>query len=109
MLDQQRLQAQSTLQEIENNITNLNQAMMNQATSTDNLFKVLDAPQVAHRPVSRLKLFLISGGGGLGVALLACALYIIILVRRDRGVYTLRDLQKVTALPVVMQIPDLAR
>ena len=107
LLDQQRLQAQSTLQEIENNITNLNQAISNQGTSTDGLFKVLDAPQVAHRPVSRLKLFLISGGIGLGAALLACASYIVILVRRDRGVYTARDLQKVTALPVVMQIPCL--
>lgn len=105
LLDQQRVQAQSILENIQNNIADLNQKISNQGTSTDSLFKVIDAPQVAHRPVSRLKLYLISGGIGLGVALLACALYIVILVRRDRGVYTLRDLQKVTALPVLMQIP----
>ncbi len=108
LLDQQRVLAQTTLGTIENNIANLNQTISNQGTSTDSLFKVIDYPQVAHQPVSRLKPFLISGGIGLGVALLACALYIIILVRRDRGVYTVRDLQKVTALPVVMQLPQLA-
>lgn len=108
LLDQQRVQAQTTLGNIENNIANLNQAISNQGTSTDSLFKVIDNPQVAHRPVSRLKPFLISGGIGLGVALLACALYIIILVYRDRGVYTVRDLQKVTALPIVMQLPQLS-
>lgn len=107
LLDQQRVQAQSTLGNIETNIANLNQTISNQGTSTDSLFKVIDTPQLAHRPVSRLKPLFISGGIGLGVALLACALYIIILVRRDRGVYTLRDLQKVTALPVVMQLPHL--
>ena len=107
LLDQQRVQAQATLGNIESSIGSLNQTISNQGTSTDSLFKVIDAPQVAHRPVSRLRLYLIVGGVGLAVAMLGCAFYIVISARRDHGVYTVRDLQKVTALPVVMQLPHL--
>jgi len=39
--------------------------------------------------------------------MLGCAFYIVISARRDHGVYTDRDLQKVTDLPVVMQLPRL--
>jgi len=108
LLDQQRVQAQSILQNLENNIATLNQAIGTQSVSTASLFEVIDAPKVASRPVSRLRLFLIAGGIGLVVAMLGCACYIVISARRDHGVYSVRDLQKVTALPVVIQLPHLA-
>lgn len=108
LLDQQRVQAQTILENIENNIATLNQTISNQGTSSDSFYKVIDYPQIADRSVSRLKLYLASGVIGLVVALLAGALYVIVLLRHDRGVYTLRDVQKVTALPLVMLVPYLS-
>ena len=71
-------------------------------------FRIVDQPVVARQPVSRLKLLLTAFATGLALALLACAVYVIILVRRDRVVYTVRDLQKITNVPVVMQLPSLS-
>jgi len=105
LLDQLRVQAQSVLQNIASNIVMLNQTISLQDMSPDSLYKVLDAPKVASRPVSRLRQYLIAGGVGLGVAILTCALYIVVLVRRDRGVHTIGDLEQVTALPVMLQLP----
>jgi len=107
LLDQKRVQAQSILQNLENNIATLKQTISDQSVSSNSLFEVIDAPKVASRPVSRLKLLLIAGGIGLAVAMLGCAFYIVISARRDHGVYTDRDLQKVTDLPVAMQLPRL--
>jgi len=45
------------------------------------------------------------GGVGLGLTIMACALYIVVAVRLDRTAYTRLDLQKVTALPVFMKLP----
>jgi len=78
-----------------------------QGARTNNLFTVIDAPMVAIQPASRLGLLLAAGGIGLALAMLACSLYIIILVRCDRTMYTPPDIQKVLALPVVAQLPHL--
>lgn len=108
LLDAKRLLALNTLQNLQNTIATITQAIGSQGQTAASLFQVLDAPQAASRPLSRLKQYLIGGGIGLGMALLACTLYILILVRRDRGMYTALDLQKVTAFPVMMQLPQLS-
>lgn len=108
-LHTQTQQAQAALANIQTNIATLNQDLNNQGTTADSLFKVLDAPLVAAKPVSRTKDLLIAGGVGLGVALLACIVYVLILVRRNHGVYTPLDLRKVTDFPVVMQLPRVSR
>lgn len=107
LLDAKRLQAQSTLQNIQNSIATLNEAISVQGQSAASLFQVLDDPQVPSRSVSRVKQYLIAGGLGIGIALLACILYILILVRRDHSIYTSQDLRQVTAFPLVMQSPHL--
>src|SRR5262249_54687053 len=91
-LDAQRLQEQAAVQNIQGEITSINQAISTQGTSATSLFQVIDAPTLPDRPLSRLKLFLSAGGSGLGVALLACVLYIVMSVRRDHAVYTALDL-----------------
>jgi hypothetical protein len=101
-------QAQGTVQGIRENIAALNQTISAQGTSDDSLFRVIDNPISPSQPVSRMKQYLFAAGIGLGVGLLACILYIILLLRRERGVYTALNLQKVTNLPVVMQLPHLA-
>ena len=105
LLHAQTQQAQATLGNIQTTIATISQEISAQGVGSDSLFKVLDAPKVATQPVSRLKTLLVAAGIGLGLAILACALYVVIAVRRDRTVYSPLDLRKVTTLPVVMEVP----
>jgi uncharacterized protein involved in exopolysaccharide biosynthesis len=100
-------QDQSAVQNIQENINTINQEINTQGSSVTSLFQIIDAPHLPIQPVSRLKQYLLSGGVGLAGGLLACALYIVILVRRDRAVYMASDLQKVTTVPIVMVSPHL--
>ena len=107
LLDNERLQAQSTAQNIHNTINTIQQAINTQGTQSGTLFQVIDAPQVPYLPVSRTKNYLIGGGAGLAVALLACIVYLVMVVRRDHGVYSADDLQNVVAFPIIMQVPNM--
>ena len=107
-LDTQKQQAQTTLQNIQTNISTVNQEMAAEGSSANSLFQVLDAPVANYVPTSRTKDYLIAGVVGLVVALLACTLYIVILVRRNRAVYTAVELQEASVFPVIMQLPTLA-
>jgi hypothetical protein len=69
---------------------------------------VVDAPVVAHQAEGRMKLFLTYGGAALGIALLACVLYVIMLVRGDQSVQTKLDLDSMIPYPVVMQLPQVS-
>ena len=110
-LHKQTLQAQTTLDDLHTLITRINEQIADQiilqGNGPDSLFRVIDNPEVANHSVSRTKLFLLAGGIGLGLAILISALYIAILVRRDRGVYTALDLQRVTSVPVIVELPAL--
>lgn len=107
LLHAQSQQAQGTVANIQASIDTINQEINAQGSSSANLFKVLDAPAIPYVPVSRTKDYLIGGGVGLAVALLAFILYIIISSRRDRTIHNPLDLQQIIALPIVMQIPQL--
>lgn len=107
-LDTQVQQAKATLSNIQTNIATVNQEMAAQGTNSNSLFRVLDPPVANDTPNSRTKDYLIAGGIGLGIALMACVLYIVILIRRDRSVYTALELQAVSTFPVIMQLPTLA-
>ncbi len=108
LLQAQTQQAQLTVQNIQNQIATIGQEISAQGTSPASLFKVLDAPAVASLPESRSRDYFIAGGIGLCSAIIACALYIVILVRRDHAIYAAPDLQRVMAYPVIMQVPRLA-
>jgi hypothetical protein len=108
LLHAQTVQAQAKLQDIQMSIDTIYKGIAQQGADTNSLFEVIDAPVVAIQPVSRLQLLLAAGGIGLALALLASSLYIIILVRRDRAMYTPIDIQNLLALPVVAQLPHLA-
>lgn len=100
-------QAQSIVQTIQGNIATVKQTISTQGTSVASLYQIIDEPILPNQPVSRLKQFLYGGGIGLGVGLLAAVLYILLLVRRDQGMFTATDLEKITTLPVLMQVPYL--
>lgn len=107
LLYSQAQQTQTNVANIQTSIATINQELAAQGTDSNSLFKVLDAPVVPDKSVSRTKTYLIGGGAGLGVALMACILYLLLVVRRDKSVYTPLDLHKVTELPVVLQLPNL--
>ena len=106
-LHSQTQQAQGIVLGLQTTIANLEQEISSQGQNTNYLFKVLDPPSIPDRPVSRTKLYLVDGGVGLVTAILACALFLVILVRRDRAVYDASDLQKITVAPVMLQIPHM--
>lgn len=105
LLDAQRVQAQATVQNLQNTINTIQQSISTQGTQVETLFQVIDTPQ--YLPVSRTKNYLFGGGIGLAVALLASIMYLVIMVRRDRGIYSPDDLQGLVAFPVIMQLPNL--
>lgn len=109
LLHTQTQQAQDALTTVQGNIATINEEITTQGTGADSLFKVLDAPSLPYQPMSRLKTFLYAGGIGLGGALLAYALYVVLAVRRDRSVYVPLELQKITAFPVIMELPLLGK
>jgi hypothetical protein len=109
LLDAKRLQSQSTLQNLETTIATISQEIATQNTGTDSFFQTLDQPLQPDVAVSRSKNLLVAGGVGAAIGLFACVLYILMLVRRDRALYTALDLQKITGHPVLMQLPQLSR
>jgi hypothetical protein len=109
LLDAKRLQSQSTLQNLETTIATISQEIATQNTGTDSFFQTLDQPLQPDIAVSRSKNLLVAGGVGAAIGLFACVLYILMLVRRDRALYTALDLQRITGHPVLMQLPQLSR
>jgi hypothetical protein len=106
-LHSQTQQAQGVVLGLQTTIANLEREIGSQGQNANNLFKVLDPPSIPDRPVSRTKLYMVDGGIGLVTAILACALFLVILVRRDRAIYDASDLQKITVAPVMLQIPHM--
>ena len=106
LLDTQRLQDQTTVQNLHGTINTIQQAILTQGTQSGTLFQVIDAPQVPYQPISRTKNYLIGAGAGLVVALLVCVIYLVVVVRRDHGVYSADDIQDVVSFPIIMQVPN---
>jgi hypothetical protein len=107
-LDAARLQAQTNVQNIQATINVIKESIGSQGTNVSTLFQVLDPPQAPDRPASRTKYYLIGGGAGLAIALLAITFFLVILVRRDRSIYSEVELQEVIPAPLVMQLPKLS-
>lgn len=99
------VEAQTTVQNLQSAINTINLQVASQGNGADSLFKVIDAAVVPDQPVSRSGQLLMAGVIGLVVALLASALYLSIIVRRDHALYTALDLEKLTFLPVIEQLP----
>jgi hypothetical protein len=106
-LDVATKQAQANVQNIQDQINTIQQSIGANSSGVNTLFQVVDPAQVPQLPQSRKTKFLMGGGIGLAIALLADAIYLIILVRRDRSIYSAYDLQGVVSIPVLMQLPTL--
>ena len=101
-------QTQQKVQALQNIIDALEQQIASHTTIADGLYRVLDAPTVPTKPVSRTKTLLIGGAAGLLLGLIAAALLTVALMRSDRKIYTRGDLREVTTSPVVMELPLLS-
>jgi hypothetical protein len=97
-------QAQATVGSVQSNIGTVNDEMA--AQGSRGMFQVLDPP-LPGIAASRTSKYLVGGGIGLGLALLACAAYLMVLVRRDTAVYSARELQQATGYPVLAELPAL--
>lgn len=98
---------QGALDSIQSQISQIQQELGLLSGGPNALYQVLDQPLRAVRAVSRTKNLLVTTGAGLGLGLLACVLYLAILMRRDRGFYTPSEVQTATQLRVLMQLPAL--
>ena len=101
-------QTQQKVQALQNIINALEEQIASHTTIADGLYRVLDAPAVPTKSVSRVKTLLLGGGAGLLLGLIAATLLIVVLMRSDRKIYTRGDLREVTASPVVMELPLLS-
>lgn len=101
-------QAQANVQSIQQEIGSIQQQITAQGSGGNNLFTLVDAPHTLAQPLSRTKTYLIVGIVALVVALLACVIYLLIVLRRDHSIYTPLELQRITTFPVLMQLPRLA-
>nr|BBH88425.1 hypothetical protein KTC_31760 [Thermosporothrix sp. COM3] len=108
LLHSQTKQAQAKVENIQNSIADLQRQLSSQGKDTDTIFSVIDPPKVPQYHESRTRLYLIAAGVALGLALVSCVIYIVILYRRNRAIYTAQDLHKMSNLPVLMQVPQLA-
>ena len=107
LLDGQRQQAQSTLQNLEATIASLKQSIAGQSAGGGAFFKTLDPAVEPTVPLSRSKGLTTTISAGAAVGFFACILYLIIVTRRDRALYTALDVEKATSYPILMQLPQL--
>jgi uncharacterized protein involved in exopolysaccharide biosynthesis len=105
LLHLQTQQAQNQVTSLQDQIATIQQELALQGSGASGLFQVVDAPVMPSRPISRGRTLLLSGGVGLTAAVLACLAYLVMLMRRDRSVYAALDLQGVSSLPVVAELP----
>ncbi len=107
-LDATRVQDQNVVSSIQSSISAAQLSIAAQNGGANTLYSVIDTPQRPIYPQSRLNGEVLGGGEGLGIALLAIILYLVILVRRDRAIYSADDLKEESfGIPVVMQLPQL--
>jgi thiol:disulfide interchange protein len=106
-LQARTVQAETMVGNIKVTIAAINDEIAAQGSGSSSLFQVIDTPVAASDPVPRIKEFLIAGGIGLSIGLVACALYLIILLRREHTVYSAVEVQEAAIFPVIMQLPRL--
>jgi len=105
-LEGQRDQAAATLQHAKDALNQV-ESQMALNTGQSGFFTVYDAPQKPIAPQSRAKTIIMYVVGGFVLGLFAAALYILILLRRDRTIVDPRDLERAVGYPVLVELPAL--
>jgi uncharacterized protein involved in exopolysaccharide biosynthesis len=97
----------ATVGTVQGQIDGIKNEMATIGVGSNTLFAVVDQPKTATNPISRSKTLIEGVVIGLVVGLLACILFVIIMMRRDRTIYSVADLQRITEAPVLLQIPQM--
>ncbi len=105
LLYAQQQSAQNSLLSLQTTIAQINRQIASVGSGSTGLYSIVDAPVVGDRPVSRSKTLLLGGGIGLALALLACSLFLVLLLRQDRSAHAPSDIQRITDLPVLLELP----
>lgn len=103
----QSQQAQTAVLNVQNTIASIKQQIAIESMGTNTLFEVIDTPNLPAQPTSRTKVLLLYAGSGLVLAILACSLYRMFVVRRARSLYTRHDAESLDGLQVLLQVPRL--
>lgn len=93
--------------QIQGQIDTINNTIQTIGVGSNTLFKVVDQPAAGVNPISRSKTLIEGVAIGAVVGLFACIIFIVIMMRRDRSIYSVADLQKITEAPVLLQIPHM--
>lgn len=93
--------------QIQGQIDTINNTIQTIGVGSNTLFTVVDQPATSASPISRTKTLIEGVAIGAVVGLLACIIFIVIMMRRDRTIYSVADLQKITEAPVLLQIPHM--
>ncbi len=109
LLHNQTLQAQSQLAAAQSQLGSINSQVALNGTSSNSLFSVVDQPQVPTQPQSHVKALLTFVGGGAALGIIISALYIVILLRRDRTIVDPRDLERAVGQLVLLEVPALPK
>jgi len=105
LLYAQQQSAQNSLLSLQTTISQINRQIASVGDGSTGLYSIVDAPRAGDRPVSRTKTLLLGGSIGLAIALLGCSIYLVLLLRQDRSAHTPNDVQRITNLPVLLELP----
>jgi hypothetical protein len=108
-LNGQRQQADQNEQNIQGEIDTTEQALSTNGTSVSTLYTVMDPPSLPTLAQSRSSKFLTGAGIGLGVAVIASLIYLLILIGRDRAIYSVSDFQDLVDVSIIMRFPQLRK
>jgi len=106
LLSAEASQAASVVAALQDDINVVKEQLALLSTGASGLYTVIDAPSVSNSPVSRTKTFLLAGGVGLAIGLIAAISYYVIVVRLDESMYSFADFPEDISYPVLIQIPQ---
>lgn len=99
--------ALGTVNQIQGQIDTINSTLDTIGAGSNTLFAVVDKAATSANPISRSKLLIEAAAIGGVLGLLAAIIFIVVMMRRDRSIYSVSDLQKLTEAPVLLQIPQM--
>lgn len=97
----------STVNQIQGQIDTINSTLGTIGAGSNTLFMVVDKAAAGANPVSRSKVMIEGAAIGASVGLLAAIIFVVVMMRRDRSIYSVADLQKLTETPILLQIPQM--
>jgi uncharacterized protein involved in exopolysaccharide biosynthesis len=97
--------AQKDVTDLQGQIGQLQVQLTTIGSQPDALFSVQDAPVLVPSKTSRAQVLLLALAVGLAIALVVSGVYLALMMRADRAVYSAADVRLALAVPVLAEIP----